>query len=134
MDEARDASLSMSQDTQHVPGHSAWPRTLSMSQDTQHGPGHSSSQWLFILSVSLRLQGKGVYCPGPRFILELRPFLKESFGEEVPDCHICKDPVIRVSHPQQFSLSGFNFSHAPHVHRATAVVLVNVASGSTPTV
>lgn len=39
--------------------------------------------------------GKGVYCPGPRFILELRPFLKESFGEEVPDCHICKDPVIR---------------------------------------
>ena len=43
------------------------------------------------------LQSKGVYCPGPRFILELRPFLKETYGEEVPDCHICKDPVIMVS-------------------------------------
>ena len=38
-----------------------------------------------------------MYGPGPRFILELRPFLKDLFGEEVIDCHICKDPVVRVS-------------------------------------
>ena len=43
------------------------------------------------------LQSQGVYGAGPRFILELRPFLSEVFGEEVVNCHICKEAVIRVS-------------------------------------
>ena len=41
-------------------------------------------------------QRGGIYGPGPRFILELRPFLSEMFKEEIHDCHLCKDPVIRV--------------------------------------
>lgn len=47
---------------------------------------------------ALFLQSQGVYGAGPRFILELRPFLREIFGEEeIANCHICKEPVIRVS-------------------------------------
>jgi len=47
---------------------------------------------------TLCLQSQGVYGAGPRFILELRPFLREIFGEEeIANCHICKKPVIRVS-------------------------------------
>ena len=38
----------------------------------------------------------GVFSPGPRFILELRPFLQEVFGEDVAHCHLCKDPAIQV--------------------------------------
>jgi len=45
---------------------------------------------------ALFLQSQGVYGAGPRFILELRPFLREIFGEEeIANCHICKEPVIR---------------------------------------
>ena len=46
--------------------------------------------------VILYFQRGGIYGPGPRFILELRPFLSELFKEEIHDCHLCKDPVIRV--------------------------------------
>lgn len=42
-------------------------------------------------------QSQGVYGAGPRFILELRPFLSEVFGEDVVHCHVCKEAVIRVS-------------------------------------
>lgn len=41
-------------------------------------------------------QSPGVLSPGPRFILELRPFLQELFGDEVLSCRICKDPAIQV--------------------------------------
>ena len=38
-----------------------------------------------------------MYTPGPRFLLELRPFLKEMFGDkEITDCASCKDPVVKV--------------------------------------
>lgn len=41
-------------------------------------------------------ESEGVYSPGPRFLLELRPFLKEMFGEgDITDCASCKDPVVR---------------------------------------
>eukprot|EP00731_Ephydatia_muelleri_P031845 Em0023g352a len=41
-------------------------------------------------------EAEGVYTPGPRFLLELRPFLKEMFGEgDITDCASCKDPVVR---------------------------------------
>lgn len=43
-------------------------------------------------------QSPGVLSPGPRFILELRPFLQELFGEEVLCCRICKEPAIQVKH------------------------------------
>ena len=38
----------------------------------------------------------GVLSPGPRFILELRPFLHELFGEDIAHCQLCKDPAIQV--------------------------------------
>ena len=54
---------------------------------------------LFHISITAvsTWQSQGVYGAGPRFILELRPFLSEVFGEEVVHCHVCKEPVIRVS-------------------------------------
>lgn len=45
-------------------------------------------QWLEEVS-------QGVYGPGPRFILELRPFLRELFGDDIIDCRICKEPALR---------------------------------------
>lgn len=52
--------------------------------------------WLLLIPPPL-WQRPGIYGPGPRFILELRPFLSDTFKEEIKDCHLCKDPVIRVS-------------------------------------
>jgi hypothetical protein len=37
----------------------------------------------------------GVLSPGPRFILELRPFLQELFGEDITQCHLCKETAIQ---------------------------------------
>ena len=47
----------------------------------------------------------GVLSPGPRFVLELRPFLQELFGDDVSHCHLCKDPAIQVSLSLSFTPS-----------------------------
>lgn len=50
-----------------------------------------------------------MYTPGPRFLLELRPFLKEMFGEgDITDCASCKDPVVRVRACNQDETDGAN--------------------------
>ena len=44
------------------------------------------------------LQDTGHYAPGIRFILELMPFLRETFGDDdIFKCPVCSALVIRVS-------------------------------------
>lgn len=58
------------------------------------GSGAQSFLKGLIKSKWLREISRGVYGAGPRFILELRPFLSDIFKEEIVACKICKEPVI----------------------------------------
>lgn len=53
---------------------------------------------LLLLCIMTIHQSPGWYGPGPQFILELRPFLSDHFKEDIVDCKLCKEPVIRVSY------------------------------------
>ncbi len=42
------------------------------------------------------LQSPGKFGAGPRFVLELRPFLSDIFKEDVVTCQLCRETVVRV--------------------------------------
>ena len=47
----------------------------------------------------LLFQNEGKFSAGPRFILELRPFLSEICGDDIILCKTCSEPVIQVLNP-----------------------------------
>ena len=69
-----------------------------------------------------------MYGAGPRFILELRPFLSEVFGEEVVNCHICKEAVIRVSDHHHNTLYVRLTVLSVHMSRVSGVAVDTVRS------
>ena len=85
---------------------------------------------LFHISITAvsTWQSQGVYGAGPRFILELRPFLSEVFGEEVVHCHVCKEPVIRVSDLHSNTLYIRLTTLSAHMPRVSGVAVATVRS------
>ena len=66
------------------------------SEGSLVGRGQFSAVVTLYRTCFSMLQNEGLFTAGPRFILELRPFISDICGEEVPLCKMCNEPVIQV--------------------------------------
>ncbi|XP_064394464.1 non-structural maintenance of chromosomes element 1 homolog isoform X2 [Halichondria panicea] len=71
---------------------------INMTQGLERkmtGSGAQSFLTSLIKSKWLREISTGKFGAGPRFVLELRPFLSDIFKEDVVICQLCREAVVR---------------------------------------